>query len=212
MVSKKLQLPRSQEEYDLHKIHGHIGIEGIYGGGCIKSPDMMLVFMNPTARNISATSDWKGIRAPWIGVKKIWHMLANLDLLSSEAIPDEWNESTVKELYTHVAKRKLYITNLASCTQPDARHLPDSVFREYLPLTYKEILAINPRKIITLGNQVSSILLQKTISVSSYLGEESEQLVLEGITYTVFPTYYPVGQGQRNMPKAIQRIQSIARL
>ncbi len=209
MAYKLLQLARTKEERDLHKIYGHPGIEGIYGGGCIQSPDMMLVFMNPTARNVASAPSWRGIRAPWIGVQKVWNMLAGLNLIDGEAVPRGWDELSAEKLYTHIAERKLYVTNLASCTQPDARHLSDSIFREYLPVLHKEIMSIKPNKIITLGNQVSSILLQKPISVSSYLNGESEKLVLNGVAYNVYPTYYPVGQGQRNMPKAIKRIQSI---
>ena len=82
----------------------------------------------------------------------------SLELLSDLGlIDDEYPEAAIA-LYEHVAVRGLFITNLASCTQPDARHLPDAVFRDYLPIMYDEILKANPRRIITFGNQVSSIL------------------------------------------------------
>ncbi|MCL4405993.1 MAG: uracil-DNA glycosylase family protein [Patescibacteria group bacterium] len=165
--------------------------------------------MNPTARNLSSTPDWSGLRAPWIGVEKIWRMLSDLKLIDYAMVPSEWNERSAKKLYDHVAERKLYITNLATCTQPDARHLPDAVFREYLPLVYEEIKILRPNKIITFGNQVSSIFLKKTVSVSLYSGVKSELLSIHGSPYRVYPTYYPVGQGQRNIQKAARRIRAI---
>jgi uracil-DNA glycosylase len=211
-MKQTLQIKRPEGEEQLHKKFGHAGLAGIYGGGCIRLPGIMLVFMNPTARNLAAHPGWHGVCAPWIGVGRVWHMLAGLGLIEAEVIPTEWNEQTAHKLYLHVAKKRLYITNLATCTQPDARHLTDAVFRTYLPLFYKEIEIVKPKKIIAFGNQVSSILLQRPVSVSSYAGTKSEELVLEGCTYKIYPTYYPVGQGQRNMPKAIRRIKSVLSL
>lgn len=59
-----------------------------------------------------------------------------------------------------------FITNLGKCTRVDARVFPNSVYSQYLDLLCKEIEIINPKAIITLGNQVSSIVLDKNISVS----------------------------------------------
>ncbi len=217
MKIKDLQItPISSLEKQLHKSYGHSGIEVVRGAGKLHQPELMLVFMNPTTRNVSSSPKWKGLRAPWIGTKQVWQMLIQLKLLKEESVsdiyklkPEGWTESDALSLYSHIADQSIYITNLASCTQPDARPLKNEIFRDYLPLLRKEIQIIQPKKIITFGNQVSSILLQKTISVSNYLGVESENLVIDGDVFKVFPTYYPVGQGQRNMPKAIKRIQLI---
>jgi len=57
--------------------------------------------------------------------------------------------------------------------------------------------------------QISSILLRKPISVSKYDGINHEELMLNGTVYKVYPSYYPVGQGQRNMPKALEIIKKI---
>lgn len=43
-------------------------------------------------------------------------------------------------------KHHYYVTNLAKCTQLDARPLPDSVYKEYLALLYQEIDLIRPKK------------------------------------------------------------------
>ena len=123
--------------------------------------------------------------------------------------PNERTESYSLTVYTEIADNGFYISNLAKCTQTDARPLKDSVFKEYLDLIYEEIDYIQPQHIITCGNQVSSIVLQKRITVSGYEKDEHELLKIKTHTYKVYPTFYPVGQGMRNLPKAITRIQSI---
>lgn len=56
---------------ELQPLYGDASLKSIYGAGCIKRPKAMLVFMNPTGKNVSARSDWKGIRAPWLGTKSL---------------------------------------------------------------------------------------------------------------------------------------------
>jgi len=45
--------------------------------------------------------------------------------------------------------------------------------------------------------------------VSEYTKNDHELLTVKNDSYNVYPTFYPVGQGMKNMPKAIQRIQDI---
>lgn len=173
--------------------------------------------MNPTARNISAHKAWQGLRAPWIGTKEVWKMIRSLNIISDPKIlnnvidlkPEHWDEELAKDLYSELAQNSIYITNIAKCTQIDARALPNSTFKAYLPSMLKEIFLISPRSIISFGNQVSSILLSKPLSVSNYKETEHEILIAKGKKFKVYPTYYPVGQGMRNMPKAVLRIRSI---
>ena len=76
----------------------------------------------------------------------------------------------------------------------------------------REILLINPKKIITFGNQVSSILLGKPVKVGNYDKKSSGELLrINDKKFFVYPTYYPVGQGIRNMNLAISRIEEIRR-
>lgn len=125
---------------------------------------------------------------------------------------NERTETFAEELYKEIADKKIYITNLAKCTQADARPLKDKVFKDYLTYTLEEIALLQPKHIIALGNQVSSILLNKPIRVSEYKNDNCEVLTIDKRTYKVYPTFYPVGQGMRNMPKAIERIQKIKKL
>lgn len=201
---------------DLQLKHGSPKLSAIYGAGSTKKPEVMLMFMNPTAKNVSAHKGWSGLRAPWIGTKNIWKILFEFGFLSNKLfeatqniLPHEWSIDFAQTLYEDIANKKLYITNLAKCTQEDARHVPDSVFREYVENTKKEILLCKPKKIITFGNQVSSTLLGKPITVSKYANGDKETLDIGAASFNVYPTYYPVGQGRRNLPSARKRIAAI---
>jgi DNA polymerase len=212
-----MQLTHLHPKIDkLQLVHGAQNLASIYGAGCIQKPNIMFVFMNPTKRNISSNLGWKGLRAPWLGTKNIWRMFYDLNLLSKANLeltqrlrPKEWTKEFCNIIYKDLALNKVYITNLAKCTQNDARPLPNQIFREYLESTRKEIALIKPRKIILFGNQVSSIILDKPIKISEYKGIKSEALKIGETTFRAFPVYYPVGQGQRNIHLAIKRIKKI---
>lgn len=200
----------------LQSRHGAPRLHAVYGTGCTVQPRVMFVFMNPTGRNISTHGHWHGLRAPWLGTKNVWPMFYELGFLPKTYLSmtqtlqsDEWSEDFSEKLYGQLARKKVYVTNLAKCTQVDARPLSDRVFREYRELMLREIALAQPRHIVTFGNQVSSILLERPIRVSAYAGAETETLALASRTYAVYPTYYPVGQGRRNMPLALQRIRAI---
>jgi len=192
--------------------YGAKGLPAVYGAGCVRNPEVMLMFMNPTGKNISADSKWKGLRAPWIGTKSIWPMLRNIGFLPEKTFQltqQEWNEGIAHMVYKELARQKVYITNLAKCTQVDARHLSDFVFKAYLPATKKEIALVNPKRILTFGNQVSSTLLERPVSVSEYTGVKKELYVIGDNLFNVYPVYYPIGQGRRNQPLAVRRIRAI---
>lgn len=211
-----LQLKETWKEIDeIQRKHGHPDYTALYGTGCIKKPKIMFLFMNPTAKNLSTKKEWVGIRAPWIGLKNTWKLMTKLGFLSEElntriqtkkAI--EWDNAFALEIYNHVANKKAYLTNLARCTQPDARHVPDIVFRESRDITLKEISLINPEVIISFGNQVSSNLLKQPVKVSEWRCKKFD-LIIGKKKYAVYPTYYPVGMGFRNIGKAIEDIKKI---
>ncbi len=212
-----MQIIELHPEIDrLQLIHGSPKLMPVYGAGCVNKPDIMFIFMNPTGRNVSAHATWVGLRAPWLGTKNIWGLLYKLKLLSGANYKltqtlraGEWTEDFAEAIYRELAKNKVYVTNLAKCTQDDARILHNSIFKKYLENTRREISLIRPKKIVLFGNQVSSIILNKPIVVSKYKGAQSETLKIKNAAFRVYPVYYPVGQGQRNMPLAIKRIKRI---
>ncbi len=211
-----LKLEDLEKEYDkLQLKYGDKSLDSIYNGGCSLNPDICFVFMNPTKKNIAASKEWKGIKSPWIGTKNIWDLFYRVNLLNENIyrkIKDikgiNWNESFAKEVYANVKKHKYFITNLAKCTQTDARPLPDKVYKEYLSLFEKEIEIIDPKVIVLFGNQVSSIVLDKTISVSKC----RKKLFLKEINkkqYKFYSVFYPVGNGIFNIDKSIEDIKWI---
>jgi uracil-DNA glycosylase len=122
--------------------------------------------------------------------------------------PSAWDAAFAEDVYRSLAAHHAYVTNLAKCTQPDARPLPPATFRAGRELLIEEIRLTRPRAILALGNMVSSILLEQPIMVGS-VGTSPMPLSVGEESYAVFPTHYPVGQGMRNLPLAISRIRSV---
>ncbi len=200
----------------LHRTFGDANYCSVNGAGCTAKPRCMFVFMNPTAANISARKTWGSFRAPWLGTKTVWklfHAIGGISDQTYRAIQDkraaEWTPAFARQIYRELAKNKFYVTNLAKCTQQDARPLPNNVFKRYMPVFEQELLNVQPRTIVTFGNQVSSIILEKQTRASDYRADACELIEIRGKGFCVYPTYYPVGQGMRNMPKAIARIKRI---
>ena len=214
--NKVVKIEDLKIEYDkLQKKYGAKELDSIYNGGCENNPNICFVFMNPTGRNIASDKSWNGIKAPWIGTKNIWDLFYELDLLDKDiyirikAIKGtEWTEEFANDVYDDVKKNKYFITNLGKCTQIDARPLPDNVYKEYLHLLEKEIEIINPKVIVLFGNQVSSIVLNKKISVSQCRKQEFKKEI-NGKIYKCYSVFYPVGNGRFNIEKSIEDIRYI---
>jgi hypothetical protein len=45
--------------------------------------------------------------------------------------------------------------------------------------------------------------------MSNYAKKKKEKLVIKNKEFDVYPVYYPVGQGMRNIKKAVSRIKTI---
>jgi len=203
-------------KYDkLQLKYGDKNLDSIYNGGCIDNPNICFVFMNPTGRNIASSKNWHGLKAPWIGTKNIWDLFYETNLLDKdiyqkirERKSSDWTENLAEEVYANVSKYKYFITNLGKCTQVDARPLSNEIYKKYLNLLYKEIEIINPKVVILFGNQVSSIVLNKKISVSLSRKICYEKKIGKKI-YKFYSVYYPVGNGRFNIGKSIEDIKWI---
>jgi uracil-DNA glycosylase len=206
---KELQIKHLQRDCDLfHAKHGAKKLNCIYGCGEIQNPNLFLIFMNPTARNISSQKDWQGLKAPWLGTKNVWRMLFELKLLDPKIWkkihkmkPNDWNNEFANEVYEEVKAKSMYITNFVKATFEDAKSLKNNLYKESRKILIKEIIEANPKTIISFGNQVSSTLFEENVKVSEYR-KKHKFLILDNKQFKVFPLYYPVGQGARNIEKA----------
>lgn len=199
-------------QYDkLQKKYGDKNLHSIYFGGKKENPDICLVFMNPTAGNIAANKEWKGPRYPWLGTKNIWKLMNKVGFLDSKLLAEikkktkqDWTQEFSELVYQNIEEHNIYITNLAKCTQIDARSLTDDYYKAYLKLFMKEMSIIKPKKIILFGNQVSRIVLGEKVKVSEV---RKKKFIKEG--YEMYSVFYPVGNGSFNIDKAIEDISYI---
>lgn len=205
----KIEYDKLQLKYGAHEL------DSIYYGGQENNPDICFVFMNPTGRNIASVKTWTGRKSPWLGTKNIWKLFNSASLLSNDTYdlilekkPKDWDYGFCDYVYAEIEKNNIFITNLGKCTQIDARPLSDEILKQYLELLFKEIDIIKPKIIITFGNQVSSIILNKQISVSKNR-KISHNILINNNNYKVYPIYYPVGNGIFNIDKSIEDIKWI---
>ena len=211
-----MKLEELNKEYDkLQNKYGAKELDSIYNGGYSNNPDICFVFMNPTGRNVASQKDWCGPKSPWIGTKNIWDLFIELDLIDKDLYDkiktikgSDWTPEFAEEVYDNVKQHKYFITNLAKCTQIDARPLPDSVYKSYLKLFYKELAIVDPKVIVLFGNQVSSIVLGENISVSKCRKECFEKEI-NGKIYKFYSVFYPIGNGRFNIGKSIEDIKWI---
>jgi DNA polymerase len=214
----ELTLDELHPKYDEMQLkYGEANLNPIYGAGCIDHPRMCFMFMNPTARNVATDKSWQGLQAPWIGTKSVWKLFHKLDLLDPEIFattqdfkPEDWDVQFAKKIYENISKNRIFITNLAKCTQSDAKHLPNDIFREYKELTKTEIAKIQPQVVVTFGNQVSSVFLDERVSVSK-VRKKAFDVRIGSNNFTTYSVYYPVGQGMRNIDKSISDLKDIMR-
>lgn len=203
-------------EYDrLQLIYGSKRLNSIYGGGCENNPQYCFIFMNPTKKNIASLKEWQGRRVPFIGMKSIWPLFYKISLLDKDIMtniidnhPSFWDEDLAEAIYNNVEKHKCFLTNLAKCTQTDAKKIPDYIYKKYLKLLYQEIDIIKPKVIITFGSQVSTVFLGKKIEIANSRKKYYPK-VINGVSYKVYPVYYPIGNGIRNINKAISDLKHI---
>lgn len=204
------------KKYDeMQDKYGSKELNSVYGYGADSNPRVALVFMNPTKRNIATSKSWTGLKAQWLGTKQIWDFLTKCGLLSenvNEEIkarkPVDWTPEFCDRVYDEVKLQGVWITNLAKCSQDDARPLADEIFHEYKDLLKKELKLVDPQKIFFFGNQVASIVLDDKISVST-VRRKKFTLDIDGKKYESYAVFYPVGNGRFNQDKAIEDIKEI---
>lgn len=209
-------MEKINKQYDkLQDKYGSKQLNSIYGAGCRQNAKVALVFMNPTKRNIATDKNWNGLKAQWLGTKQIWDFLTKCDLFDENLNkqikskrPTDWTEEFCEKVYAEVASKGVWITNLAKCSQDDARPLPDEIFLQYRDLLKRELALVAPQKVLLFGNQVASIVLEEKVSVSLARCKKFD-LDLNGNVVEGYAVFYPVGNGRFNQDKAICDIKTI---
>lgn len=221
-----LQIPDiSQRVAEIsQQYYGDHTLDAISGAGQIKQPELALVFINPTHRNISTSPDWSGLKAPWIGCANIWQLFADAGLIGEEmnlaiqAAKTDWSERFAVDVYGHVASQDLYITNIVKWAGLDAKLPEREKIRLYAPLLLKELEMVQPKRIIAFGQLTFDGLLRELgVKPQEKFGAMNEITLHTGVAQGVqteigeiIPCYFPVGQGIKNRAKAIETLRILA--
>jgi uracil-DNA glycosylase len=182
------------------------GHRHVPGAGFVDQPDLMLVFINPTVRNITAHADWPGIRMPFAGKPKLWHILADAGWVNIE-LPQRIahlgpTPAMVELLMKETQQQRLYLTNAVKCVD-DGSNLPttERVTASW-PLLQQEIALVQPKHIVALGLIPFRALTGHSVRLADelWVAEHAEPVAypshpIAGRSYPVFPCYFPTGRG-----------------
>lgn len=182
------------------------GYRHVPGGGCSAQPRVMLVFINPTVRNITAHASWPGLRFPFAGKPKLWEILATAGFVRQD-LPQRMAElgrtpEMVELLMEETRRQGLYITNAVKCVD-DGSNLPTAVrVAAGWPLLQSEIALVQPRYIVAFGLIPFRALTGCNIRLADQLWDVQQgrceffsSHTIDGQTYPVFPCYFPTGRG-----------------
>lgn len=186
----------------------------ILGGGQEIDPKFMVVFINPTARNISSDKNWQGPRFPFIGRKRPWIEFHKIGWINDGLIKEIKNNTNWSVEFTHkildvLKENGLYLTNIVKNTGKNADLPRADQINLYLPIFKKEVELVNPEYIIAFGLIPINALLKEKIKLSEYFEQVKQtnellfyNLTINSRTFKVIPCYYPIGRG--NPEKAIE--------
>ena len=190
----------------------------IFGNGKTLNPEIMFVFINPTARNISSGKSWKGPRFPFIGTKQVWRVFHKAGLLDDRLMEkinsdSNWSLDFTSKVLDFFKRHGFYFTNIVKHTGKDAT-LPDSKkINMFLPVLLKEIEIVQPKHIITFGLMPFEKLTKQKIKLSEYHKDAIKNkklkyfdLQVNSVKTKVIPCYFPVGRGSPKKANDILRL------
>lgn len=215
-----LQIPEiSQRVAEIsQQYYGNYTLDAISGAGQINQPNLALIFINPTHRNISTSPDWKGLKAPWIGCANIWQLFADAGLIDEEinhaiqSTKTNWSEQFALDVYSHVASEGLYVTNIVKWAGLDAKLPEREKIKLYTPLLLEELRIVRPERIIAFGQLTfDGVLRELEVKSLGTFGGMNEATLDTGVLHgmqtkvgEIIPCYFPVGQGIKNRTKAVE--------
>jgi len=189
-------------------------LQHIHGFGAIK-PELMLVLVNPTHRNLSSSPTYTGQRFPFIGVRQFWRVLGDAGLLDkkiSNSLPlrKEWTTAHTRDVQHELLKNKLFLTNVVKCCYDHSAYPQPKVIQTHIEYLKKEIQLVAPKRIIAFSGMVFKTLTGETIKLGSYWtnAERKEyREILSGKSIPVIPCYFPIGRG--NPKKAMFALRTL---
>lgn len=193
-------------------------LEPVMAGGKTIKPKVMFVFINPTYKNTSSDSNWKGERRPWQGTKYIWKIFSDAGIFSQVLLKEiqgkrTWDVEFADKVYKHIEDRDFYFTNLVKWTGENA-DLPNAdKVKLFLPILLREIELVYPEKIVTFGLIPFNALCNVKLRLDDYYHESlannclrSYEVAVRGNYFKVVPCYFPVGRGN---PKRATKLLSM---
>ncbi len=186
-------------------------LQHIHGFGAL-SPELMLILINPTYRNLSSDPQYKGARFPFIGVRQFWKVLADGGLIDKKVayglpLRNNWHEKNTAQIKRELIRNKLFLTNVVKCCYDHSTYPNGKVVKEQKEILAEEIRIVNPKKIVAFGGLVYEILTGKGINLSECRNGEKnkESEVISGLNISVMSCYFPVGRGNPRKAAEILR-------
>jgi hypothetical protein len=182
------------------------GLHHIPGGGKDDRPDLLLVFINPTFRNMTAAQDWPGPRFPFASKPRLWGILAEAGLVDA-ALPSRIaalgpTSAMVELLIAETRRAGLYITNAVKCVDSGSKVPTSERVRAAWPFLEQEIALVQPRRIVTFGLIPFHALTERKLRLADHLWDAEHGRIsfypsrpIAGASYPVFPCYFPTGRG-----------------
>jgi hypothetical protein len=205
-----------QDVLKLNKTHfPDSKLHPIFGGGCVKNPDYMFCFINPTIRNISSDPNWKGKRYPFIGTKQVWRIFHRAGLFDDTLMKEiekekNWSYDLTNRVEKFLEKKKFYFTNIVKWTGVDATLPTKKMIDIFLPSFLDEIKIVKPKTIVTFGLIPFKALTGESIKLKDIYSDFKKTgkiKTFDAHNTKILPSYFPVGRGDPK--KAVEILKSI---
>ena len=182
-----------------------VDLPAVGGGGCSSRPKIALVFINPTARNQSASERWPGERAPFVGLSRIWRVLSQAGIVAPDLLLDmlpdgSWTVPFATQFYQSVAAHGLYVTNLVKACRRDATLPSVRMARAFAPALVDELSVVQPDVVVAMGGLVGTVLGGSPVALEDEYrwfvesGRLRERSIV-GSDLRLLSVYFPIGRG-----------------
>jgi len=191
---------------------GRNKLQHIHGFGAM-NPELMLILVNPTYRNLSSAPEYQGNRFPYIGVRQFWRVLADGGLIDRKVafnLPSRaaWNSKYTKQIQNELAKNRLFLTNIVKCCYDHSLYPEDRVIKEQINMLAEEIKIVRPKMIVAFGELVYKTLTGKNIKLAGYWNDrkrKGDSEIISGLKIPIIPCYFPIGRGNPKKAAEIMR-------